>query len=189
LRLTGGRAHHPGMLSRRLIILAVVLAAAFVAVALASPGARREEPPSPAGGGSVPASAPGPALSVAGTTEGLDGSSRLEAVRTVKLFCDLVDARRYWPAAGLFSSRGVWTRAELKSVRALQFRSAHVFTAPDAATVTVCAAVRAAVRPGSPVAAGAGTLFFTLGRVGTTSGGWLIEAVTARPQPQRKGSQ
>ena len=109
-------------------------------------------------------------------------------MRTVKLFCDLVDARRLWEAAGLFFAQRLWTRAQLRSVRALSFRSARVLTAPDPATVTVVARVRAEVRPDSPVPPGAATLFFTLGRVGTTEGGWLIQAITARPQPQRKGS-
>jgi hypothetical protein len=119
----------------------------------------------------------------------IDGQAGLEAVRTVRLFCDLVDAGRLWEAAGLFAAQRVWTRAQLRSVRSLSFRSARVLTAPEPATVTVVARVRAAGGPQSPVPPGTATLFFTLGRVGTTAGGWLIHTVTARPQAERKGSQ
>jgi hypothetical protein len=176
------------MPSRRLVILLVLLAAAAGALLAASPGVRHDEP-----AGAVPAAAvPSPAAAAGATGSSswrLDGSARLDAVRTVKQFCDLLDARLYWPAAGLFAAQRVWTRAELRSVRALSFRSARVLTAPGPATVTVAATVRSVVRLGSPVPPGAATLFFTLGRVGTTTGGWLIQAITARPQPHRKGSQ
>jgi hypothetical protein len=176
------------MPSRRLVILLVLLASAAGVLLAASPGVRHDEPSA-----AVPAAASvvSPAADAATTGSSswrLDGSARLDAVRTVKQFCDLLDARLYWPAAGLFAAQRVWTRAELRSVRALSFRSARVLTAPDPATVTVAAAVRSIVRPGSPVPPGAATLFFTLGRVGTTTGGWLIQAITARPQPHRKGS-
>jgi hypothetical protein len=187
------------MLSRRLVIFLVLLAVAFGGLFAAAPGARRHAsgPPPAAGqaeGGAhgLPGQAAAPAASPddpAAAAPYLDGQARLEAVRTVKLFCDLVDARRLWEAAGLFAAQRVWTRAQLRSVRALSFRSARVLTAPDPATVTVVARVDATVRPESPVPPGTATLVFTLGRVGTTAGGWLIHAVTAGQQPQRKGSQ
>lgn len=188
------------MVSRRLVIFLIVLAAAFGTLFAAAPGARRHsQPPAPAAG-LTPSDAERPAMGLeapapdpgdrgASAVSGLDGTERLEAVRTVQLFCDLVDAGRLWEAAGLFAARRVWTRAQLRSVRELSFRSARVLTAPDPATVTVVARVVATVRPQSPVPPGSTTLFFTLGRVGTTAGSWLIHAVTARQQPQRKGSQ
>jgi hypothetical protein len=176
------------MPSRRLAILLVLLAAAAGALLAASPGMRHDEPSAAVPAAAVVSRAAG-AATTGSSSWRLDGGARLDAVRTVKQFCDLLDARLYWPAAGLFAAQRVWTRAELRSVRALSFRSARVLTAPDPATVTVAAAVRSVVRPGSPVPPGAATLFFTLGRVGTTTGGWLIQAITARPQPQRKGSQ
>lgn len=187
------------MVSRRLVIFLIVLAAAFGGLFAAAPGARRHAPqPAPTatqaqahgeatqGGGAEPPAGPGTPVPAASWS--LDGRARLEAVRTVKLFCDLVDARRLWEAAGLFAAQRVWTRAQLRSVRGLSFLSARVLTAPDQATVTVVARVRAVSGPGSPVPQGAATLFVTLGRVGTTSGGWLIHAVTARPHSERKGS-
>jgi hypothetical protein len=45
----------------------------------------------------------------------------------------------------------------------------------------VVARVPASGGPGRPRRGGVSTLFFTLGRVGTTAGGWLITAVTTSP--------
>lgn len=177
------------MVSRRLIVLLVLVTAAFGSLFAAAPGARRHG--ATAAGAAVAAGVPAEAAAGAagaGVSWRLDGRAALEAVRTVKLFCDLVDDRRLWDAAGLFAGQRLWTRAQLCTVRALEFHSARVLTAPDPATVTVAARVRAAARPGGPVPSGAVTLFVTLGRVGSTEGGWLIHAISARPQPQRKGS-
>ena len=110
-----------------------------------------------------------------------EGAQRLEAVRTVKLFCDLVGSRRLWCAACLFATPHVWTRRELRAVRRLDFRSARVHLAPDQHTLVVVARVHASGGSESPVRDGDTTLFFTLGRVGTTAGGWLITAVTTSP--------
>jgi hypothetical protein len=178
------------MPSRRLIILLLLLAAAAAALFAAAPGARRQRPATAAP--PAPAVATQVAVNAGGDWDAgraLDGPARLQAVQTVELFCRLLGDRLYWPAAGMFAAQRVWTRADLRSVRALTFRSARVLTAPDPATVTVAAVVNAVVRPESPVPPGDATLFFTLGRVGTTTGGWLIQAITARPQPHRKGSQ
>jgi hypothetical protein len=188
------------MVSRRLVILLIVLVAACVALFAAAPGSRRQAPDrAPASGqaqsavaGDAPvrvAPSPSATAPTAAASWSLDGPARLEAVRTVRLFCDLVDAGRLWEAAGLFAAQRVWTRAQLRSVQALSFRSARVLTAPDRATVMVVARVRATVRPESPVPQGAATLFVTLGRVGSTAGGWLIHTIEARPYAQRKGSQ
>jgi hypothetical protein len=136
-------------------------------------------PSAPAGaGGSPPAAAP------QGASE---GAQRLGAVCTVKLFCDLVGSRRLWHAAALFATPRVWTRRELRAVRRLDFRSARVHLAPDQHTLVVVARVHASGGSESPVRDGDTTLFFTLGRVGTTAGGWLITAVTTSPQPYERG--
>jgi hypothetical protein len=173
---------------RRLIALALVAvsAAALLGVARTAGGGGPEA--------AAPIAAEAGSVRVPQTTTDeqaavFDGPAALDAVRTVKLFCDLVDGGRLWDAAGLFAAPRVWTRGELRSVRSISFRSGRVFTAPDAASVAVAARVRATVRSGSPVPPGTSTLFFTLGRVGTTAGGWLITAVTTSPQPHRKGSQ
>ena len=136
------------------------------------------------GGGAVAAPAP------AGTAGGppaatppdvSEGARRLEAVCTVKLFCDLVGSGRLWRAAALFATPRVWPRRELRAVRRLDFRSARIHLAPDAYTLIVVARVHASGGPKSPVRDGDSTLFFTLGRVGATAGGWLITAVTSSP--------
>ena len=179
---------------RRLIALALaaVSAAALLAVARAAGGGAPEAatPLAAADGGAGVLQSPAAVRqdSAPDWPATLDGPATLDAVRTVKLFCDLVDGGRLWDAAGLFAAPRVWTRDELRSVRSISFRSGRVFTAPDAASVAVAARVRATVRSGSPVPPGTSTLFFTLGRVGTTAGGWLITAVTTSPQPHRKGS-
>ena len=110
-----------------------------------------------------------------------EGAQRLEAVRTVKLFCDLVGSRQLWRAAALFATPRVWPRRELRAVRRLDFRSARIDFAPDPHTLVVVARVQASGGSESPVRDGDTTLFFTLGRVGTTAGGWLITAVTSSP--------
>jgi hypothetical protein len=109
------------------------------------------------------------------------GAQRLDAVRTVKLFCDLVGSGRLWQAAELFATPRVWLRRELRAVRQLDFRSARIDFAPDPHTLVVVAWVHAAGGSESPVRNGDSTLFFTLGRVGDTAGSWLITAVTSSP--------
>jgi hypothetical protein len=179
LRPGGAAAHHTGMtLSRTVFTLCLAMVVAL-AVAAMWPQERRD------GGGAAAAAAPAPAAppvvesAVPGpATSAFDGAQRLDAVRTVKLFCDLVDSRRLWRAAELFATPRVWPRHSLRAVRRLVFRSACIGLGPDAHTLVVIAQVRASGSPGSPVDDGDSTLFFTLGRVGT-AGGWLISAVTS----------
>ena len=167
-------------MTHRHTIIALCLAMVIVlAVAALSRPDRREggdraaaAPSAPAGaGGSPPAALPSAS----------EDAQRLDAVRTVKLFCDLVGSRRLWQAAALFATPRVWTRRELRAVRRLDFRSARVHLAPDQYTLVVVARVHASGGSQSPVRNGDTTLFFTLGRVGTTAGGWLITAVTTSP--------
>jgi hypothetical protein len=152
-----------------------------LAVAALSQPDRREgggpaAPAAPSAAAGTGASAQATALP--GTSE---GAQRLDAVRTVKLFCDLVGSRRFWRAAALFATPRVWTRRELRAVRQLDFRAARIDFAPDPHTLIVVARVHARGGSGSPVRNGDTTLFFTLGRVGATAGGWLITAVTTSP--------
>lgn len=194
MKLTGPPPHDAVMDRHLIATLAVIVVAPALLVAAARGCAPARSgavavASASAGGASAPQPAsPDGAASDVGITASPDGPAQLDAVRTVKLFCDLVDGRRLWAAAGLFASPRVWTRTQLRAVRGLSFQSGRAYTAPDAHTVVVAATVRATTRAGSPVLAGTGTLFFTLGRVGTTSGGWLITAVTASPQPPGKGS-
>jgi hypothetical protein len=163
----------------RHITVALVLAMVtlLVVVALRQPDGREDG----GAGAAVPAAVSvtaGPAQARPGAS---DGAQRLEAVRIVRLFCDLVGSRQLWRAAALFATPRVWPRRELRAVKRLDFRSARVDFAPDRHTLVVVARVEASGDANSPVCDGDATLFFTLGRVGTTAGGWLITAVTTSP--------
>jgi hypothetical protein len=136
-------------------------------------GAVATAPSAAAGAGNGPIAAAAPGAS--------EGAQRLDAVRTVNLFCDLVGSRRFWRAAALFATPRVWPRRKLRAVLRLDFRSARIGSSPDPRTLVVIAQVQASGGSGSPVRDGNATLFFTLGRVGTTAGGWLITAVTTSP--------
>ena len=172
-------------MTHRRITIALCLAMIGVLAVAALWGHDRHE-----GGGATAAPAPvGAAGSppAAALPEASAGAQRLEAVCTVKLFCDLVASGRLWRAAALFAAPRVWLRRELRAVRRLDFRSARVHLAPDPCTLIVVARVHASGGPESPVPDGDTTLFFTLGRVGTTAWGWLITAVTTSPQPYERG--
>ena len=181
MRPGGAAAHHTDMTFRRTIIALCLAMVTLLTIAILSLPDRRDGggraaatvPSVPAGAGGSPA-----AEALQGAS---DGGQRLDAVRTVKLFCDLVGSRRLWQAAALFATPRVWTRRELRAVRRLDFRSARVHLAPDQHTLVVVARVHASGGSQSPVRDGDTTLFFTLGRVGTTAGGWLITAVTTSP--------
>ena len=171
-------------MTRRTLILALCLVLVLaVAVGVAS------RPHGPAGAGASTAARPlaAPAPGSPPTDPYVsEGAQRLDAVRTVKLFCDLVDSRRLWRAAELFATPRVWPRDDLRALRGLEFRAARVHVATDEHTLIVAARVHATGGHGSPVSDGDTTLFFTLGRVGSTAGGWLISAVTS-PQPDERG--
>lgn len=181
MRPGGAAAHHTDMTFRTTIIalcLAMVIVLAVAALPRpdrrqGSGGAVATAPSAAAGAGSSPTAAALPSAS--------EGAQRLDAVRTVKLFCDLVGSRRLWRAAALFATPQVWPRRELRAVLRLDFRSARIGSSPDPRTLVVVARVHASGGSGSPVRDGDTTLFFTLGRVGTTAGGWLITAVTTSP--------
>ncbi len=115
------------------------------------------------------------------TASPADAADRLEAVRTVELYCRLVD-RGQFARAGLLCSRpDLLTRRELASLRAFRFRSARVHAAPDARTLVLLTRVRVRAGRGCPLPDGLVTLFFTLGRVHTGVEGWLITAIATSP--------
>ncbi len=175
-------------MDRRTAALALT-AASLVAVAGAlHPGCSRLGPgDSPLGPGSVLAagSVPGPGARTPGPAATgpapLSGGDRLEAVLTVKLFCDLFGSHRRGQARDLLGAPGILRAHELRRARELAFVSARVKAHPRSGTLTVAASVRVSPYRESLPRAGVGTLFFTLGRVGTTTGGWLITAVTTSP--------
>jgi hypothetical protein len=181
LRPTGAAPHHTVMTLRRTIItLCLAMVTLLAVVALWRPDPRDGQRATAATPSMAAAASVGPQATALPSTP--EGAQRLDAVRTVKLFCDLVGSRRLWRAAALFATPRVWTREELRAVRRLEFRAARVQLAPDhPSTLVVVARVRASGAPESPVHNDNSTLFFTLGRVGTTAGGWLITAVTASP--------
>ena len=110
-----------------------------------------------------------------------DDGGRLEASRTVALYCRLIDRRQFARAGALCSRRRLWSRRALASLRGFRFRSARVFAAPDARTLVLAVRVRVHAGRGRSLPDGLTTLFFTLGRVGSAVGGWLITAVSTSP--------
>jgi hypothetical protein len=173
------------MLSGRLIALVVVAVAAFAAMVVAGQGGC-------AGGAGAPSSAPAspappattaataPPSAVPGDAPATADADALEAVRTLKRFCDLVASHRLHAAAGLLAGSWVWPRRELLPIASLRLVSARVQDARQAGAVVLLARLRARLRGPSPLHDGVNTLFVTLGRDGTT-GGWLITAVTTSP--------
>ena len=123
----------------------------------------------------------------AGVRESAD-AERLEAARTVALYCHLVEAGQFARAGELCARRRLWSRRLLLGLRRFHFRSARVFAAPDARTLVLKARVRVHAGRGCPLPDGLAVVFFTLGRAGSAVGGWLISAVSTSPQPSRKGS-
>ena len=122
-----------------------------------------------------------PPLAAARPARAWDDGGRLEGARTVALYCHLIDQSQFARAGGLCSLRRLWSRRAFASLRGLRFRSARVFAAPDARTLVLAARVRVHAGPGCPLPDGLTTLFFTLGRVGSAVGGWLITAVSTSP--------
>jgi hypothetical protein len=118
---------------------------------------------------------------VAARPASVSGEDRLAAVCTVQRFCDLVGTRRAGQARGLLGVPSLLRARWLRRAPGIRFISARVKAHPRAGTVTVAASVRVDAGSERPPRTGVGTLFFTLGRVGTTSGGWLITAVTTSP--------
>jgi len=127
-------------------------------------GAASGEPPSASPGG-----------------ERAGSADRLEAVRTVALYCRLVDAGQFARAGEFCAARRLWSRRAFRAVSRYRFRSARVYAAPDARTLVLKARVRVHAGPGRPLPDGLAILFFTLGRVGSAVGGWLITAVSTSP--------
>ena len=109
------------------------------------------------------------------------GVARLEAARTVALYCRLVEAGQFARAGELCARRRLWSRRALGALTRFHFRSARVYAAPDARTLVLKARVRVRAGRGRPLPDGLAVLFFTLGRVGSDVGGWLISAVSTSP--------
>jgi hypothetical protein len=108
-------------------------------------------------------------------------ADRLQAARTVALYCRLLDQGQFARAARLCARRRLWSRHALAGVARFHFRSARVYAAPDARTLVLQARVRVRAGRGCPLPDGLAVLFFTLGRVGSAVGGWLITAVSTSP--------
>ncbi len=148
----------------------------MLAAASPAPGLRAVHP---AGASATPPVSAGALWAT--TPAPVSGGDRLEAVRMVKLFCDLFGSQRRSQARELLDHRGILRARELQRVRGLAFVSARVKTHARAGTLVVAASVRVQPQRGSLPRTSVDTLFFTLGRVGTTTGGWLITAVTTSP--------
>ncbi len=151
---------------------APVVAPADVHLAGAAPGAPFAAAPTPGG--------PGVAGRLTGVRQSAD-ADRLEAARTVALYCHLVEAGQFARAGELCGLRRLSSRRALGGLRRFHFRSARVFAAPDARTLVFKARVRVQSGRGRPLPDGLAVVFFTLGRVGSAVGGWLITAVSTSP--------
>jgi hypothetical protein len=108
-------------------------------------------------------------------------ADRLEAARTVALYCRLIEAGQFARAGELCAHRRLWSRRALGALLRFHFRSARVYATPDARTLVLKARVRVHAGRGRPLPDGLAVLFFTLGRVGDAVGGWLITAVSTSP--------
>lgn len=181
------------MLSRRLIALLALAAAAFVAMIVGAQGGCGEAVSPPTGaGGRAPATLDGapatpatpdvgaPLSAAVGDGPASADADALEAVRTLKHFCDLVSAHRLCAAAKLLAGPWVWPRRELLPIARLRLVSARVQDGRQDGDVVLSARLRARLRGPSPLHDGVNTLFVTIGRDGTT-GGRLITAVTSSP--------
>jgi hypothetical protein len=122
-----------------------------------------------------------PAAAAAPPAGSSAAADRLRAARTVALYCRLVDQGQFARAGDLCAHRRLWSRRALASVTRFHFRSARVHAAPDARTLVLKASVRVRAGGGCPLPDGLAVLFFTLGRVGSAVGGWLITAVSTSP--------
>lgn len=109
------------------------------------------------------------------------GADWLEAARTVMRYCALVDDGQFARAAELCARRRLWSRRAFTGMTRFHFRSARVYAAPDARTLVLKARVRVRCERGRQSPDGLSVLFFTLGRVGSAVGGWLITAVSTSP--------
>ena len=109
------------------------------------------------------------------------GARRLQAARTVVLYCRLIEAGQYARAGELCTRRRLWSRRALGKLTRFHFRSARVYAAPDTRTLVLKARVRVHAARGRPLPDGLDVLFFTLGRAGSVVGGWLITAMSTSP--------
>jgi hypothetical protein len=109
------------------------------------------------------------------------GGARLEAARTVALYCHLIEAGQFARAGEVCARRRLWSRRAFGALTRFHFRSARVYAAPDARTLVLEARVRVHAGRGRSLPEGLAILFFTLGRAGSAVGGWLITAMSTSP--------
>jgi len=173
------------MPSRRTSLALLAAAAVVAAGVLLGQACRRDGAAAPLPVDDAPAhiarAAGLPASAAVAAAVSLTGTDLLEAVRTVDRFCKLVSGDRRRAACRSLATPRVWPRSQLRTLRGLRLRSARLVAVPDVRTVVVRTRVNVHARAGCRLRDGINILFFTLGRVGTTTGGWLISAVSTRP--------
>ena len=130
---------------------------------------------------SVASPPPGESLRPWTGAPGSADAVRLEAARTVALYCHLLGRGQFARASDLCAGRRLWSRHALASLGRLRFRSARIYAAPDARTLVLKARVRTHAGRGRPLPDGLAVVFFTLGRAGSAVGGWRITAVSTSP--------
>jgi hypothetical protein len=188
-------AHHEDMLRGRTTLVVALALAALAAFVLLQGGCSRQSGAPPASGGdgpylarsttppvvtADPSAAPSHSTIVASAVASA-GARRLEAVRTIDLFCTLVDSHRLHRAIDLLKTPRVFSRRKLRALEAFSFRSARVLHARRGRALKVLTRVWVRSRRECPLSDGINTLTFTLGRAGNTAGSWLISAVTPSP--------
>lgn len=168
------------MLSRRFVALLLVAVLGLAAVVVLRQGDDGIAPPAvlPATSSPAPPTATRP-VGDATTAPPADGDT-LEAVQTLKRLCDRIDEGDLRAARRLLAGPWVWPQRELRVIARLGLLSARVQGGRSAGDVVLMARLRAGLRGPSPLHDGVNTLFFTLGRDGTT-GGWLVTAVASSP--------
>jgi len=156
-------------------VAVVVVAGSWVACGRAPKGSWPA-----AGAGSGPAAQsplPPPSPSPSALTS---AQARLQAARTVEQLVRLIDHHRYTPAARLLRGPWVWPHRELAAIHHARYLSARVWGDPSADRVVLAVQLRLRVSARSPLSNGRQTLFFTMGRDGT-SDDWLVTAVASGP--------
>ncbi len=186
LRLTGAARDDAPMPSARTAALplqALAALAALAALSVLAPACGEHTRAPVVVPSDVHLAAAQPSRPAAGDPPAGDSAAvdRLRAARTVGLYCRLVDQGQFARAGELCAHRRLWSRRALASVTRFHFRSARVYAAPDARTLVLKARVRVRAGRGCPLPDGLAVLFFTLGRVGSAVGGWLITAVSTSP--------
>jgi len=159
------------------VVAVAILASVWVACGRAPRGSW---PAAGAGSGPPVARSPLPPPLSPSPSATSAAQARLQAARAVEQLVGLLDRHRYSAVTRLLRGPWVWPRRELVAIRQAHYLSARVWGDPSADRVVLAVQLRLAVTHRSPLSDGRQTLFFTMGRDGT-SNDWLVAAVASGP--------